>query len=226
MDLERERRGDVLARHHFNIDSRLTRFGTSDGTVQLATGGDSSHKPVVTPEGRWYLLIIPRRHIVVGFLSILTEQAFNQVAMIIEDKNDGLESVASELAHFLRSELMGTFPRDQHGPVLRGGNSGPKGCWSGPADGAPESLIVKDGVRRHPREGHAHRGGACLGDQDIMRLEKLLPTRIEILSGDFPILRALGEPSPLTGGPFTSERLGNRRASSCNTSFIHTCSKT
>src|SRR5260370_25879563 len=112
--------------------------------------------------------------------------------MIIENKDDRLQSVTSTLAHFRRRQLMGTFPRDQHGPAVRSRKCGPKGRWRGPADGPPEGLIVEDGTRGHLCERHAHRGSPCFGYQDILRLEEVFPARIQGLHSDFLL------PLPLT----------------------------
>src|SRR5258708_37447320 len=60
---------------------------------------------------------------------MLAEQAFYQVAMIIEDKDHRFQSIARELANFLGGLLMGTFPRDQDGPSLWGSHGCSKGGW-------------------------------------------------------------------------------------------------
>ena len=90
--------------------------------IKLAAGGDPGREPVFAPERCWQLLVVPRCHIVVLYLPMLAEQAFYQVAMVIEDKDHRFQSIAILP---LRGLPTGTSPASEHneyaleGPAFR-----------------------------------------------------------------------------------------------------------
>ena len=49
----------------------------------------------------------------------------------------------------------------------------------GPADRAPERLVIEGGAGGHARETQAHGGGAGFGDEDVVGAEEAFPARIK-----------------------------------------------
>src|SRR5882757_3410262 len=74
--------------------------------------------------------------------------------------------------------------------MVRGSNGGTESSGGGPANCAPEGLVVEGSALWHQSEGQAHRARASLSDDDVVRPQETLPSRIQCFSGDLVIVTA------------------------------------
>src|SRR5215469_15127887 len=187
VQLLRQWRSGVAVRHDLNIRPRAAGFGLLDSRVELTAGGDPGGKPAVAAHRLRQLMIVPFREIVVVDLGVLAEQPLYQIAVVVEQKDDRLQTEAMELGDLLGGELVRALAGDQYGAPLRCGQCGAERGGRGPPDRAPQRLIVEDRTLGHLSEPNAHRGRSGFRDQDVARLEHLLPPGIEILRGDLVV---------------------------------------
>jgi len=142
--------GQGGAGHHagdyFDIRATVVSFGLVHGGVEFPVGGDPGGEPVFEAQGLGELGVVPGWQVVVADARVLAEQAFDEVALVIEAKDDGFEAEPVELADFLDGHLVGAFAGDEDDSAFGMGQCHAEGCRSGPTDGAPERLIEENGA--------------------------------------------------------------------------------
>ena len=104
-----------------------------------------------------------------GFL----QDALDRIALVVEDEDHRLDAVSSVVADLVGGKLVRTLTGDQHGATRPVSDRRPQGGTCGPADRAPQCLVVVDrAFRQEQSAGHARRAGPRLGHNDVIGLEK------------------------------------------------------
>jgi len=94
-------RNDGTVRHYLDISPRAADFGLPNRRVELAAGDDSGGKPALAAHRVRKLVVTPFREIIIVDVRVLAEQPFDQIAVVVEHKDDWLQPEAMELADFL-----------------------------------------------------------------------------------------------------------------------------
>src|SRR5580692_3129490 len=94
------RRG-ILVGHNLDVcTSGALRRGFK-GPIEFSACAYTRGKPVVASERLRQVGVVPLSKIVVLDVGVLAEQPFNQVARIVENEDDGLQSAPAELTDLL-----------------------------------------------------------------------------------------------------------------------------
>lgn len=118
MEFLRERGRSISARYDFNVGTGPAGFGSFDSFIEFAACGYARCHPVVAAERLRKLVVVPFRKVVAVTFRILAEQAFDEVAVIVEHENDRFQPKTIELADFLRCQLVRAFTCDEDHPSV------------------------------------------------------------------------------------------------------------
>ena len=104
---QRELRREVHpASDHLDVAGRFARGGPGHRSVELAEGGDFRREPAPAAQGGGQVMIVPGGEVVVDPIRIRLECPLDHVALVVEDEDDRLQTVASHRADVGGSELV------------------------------------------------------------------------------------------------------------------------
>src|SRR5208283_3239077 len=84
-----------LAADDLDVTRRFSRGSFGQCLVKLTKRNDFGREPALTAQGGGQSVIVPGGQVVVDPVRILLERSLDHVAIIVEDKDDRLESIAS-----------------------------------------------------------------------------------------------------------------------------------
>ena len=120
-------------------------------------------------------------------MAALAEIILHPVDIVVEDKNDRLEAVASHDADFVEGELVRSVAGDHPGAAGLFGEANPLGGRGGPTDRAPESLAFRaDALRKH-HGVEMHHACARFDDEGVAGFQAPLEAGVEIGRGDLVV---------------------------------------
>ena len=100
----------ILVGHNLDVCTSVALRRGLKGLIEFSACANTRRKPIVASKRLRQVGIVPLSKIVVFDVGILAEQSFNQVARIIKNEDDGLQSAPAELADLLGCQLMGASP--------------------------------------------------------------------------------------------------------------------
>jgi hypothetical protein len=106
-------------RQHLDISARAAGFRPLDRPGELAAASDSGGKPALAAQRFGKPVVTPLGKVVVVRVPILAENPLNQIAVVVEHKDDWLQPEAMELADFLRRQLVRSFAGDEDRSAIR-----------------------------------------------------------------------------------------------------------
>ena len=92
MKLQGHRRRGILVGHNLDVCTSAALRRGLKGLIEFSACADTRGKPVVASQRLGQVGVVPLSKIVVLDVGIVAEQSFNQVARIVKDEDDGLQS--------------------------------------------------------------------------------------------------------------------------------------
>src|SRR5579862_3991416 len=143
-----------LAADNLDVARCITLGGPDQRGVEFTKRSDFCREPTLAAQGGGKSMIVPGGEVVVDPIRIRLERPLDHVALVVEDKNDWLKSVASHGPDGGRRQLVRTFPCDEDGSSRRIGQGSSKRRPCGPTDRAPQRCRLHfRAVGKGEREG-------------------------------------------------------------------------
>src|SRR5580700_11282975 len=182
--LQGHRRRGILVGHNLDVCTSAALRSDLKGLIEFSARAYTRGKPVVASKRLGQVGVVPLSKIVVLDVGILAEQPLYQVTRIVKDEDDGLQPASAELTDLLSRQLMGAFTCNQHNATVGRRDCCSKGRRGRISDSAPQRLVVKLRALRQECQSHSKPGSPSLGDDDIVRFNKIRPARIERVCGN------------------------------------------
>src|SRR5712691_7790036 len=136
------REGETSRHIHTSADdldvcARCTLAGRLHCGVELADRLDARCYPVSASQGPRQICITPFCQIVVGPVWVYFQRPLHEIAIVVENENDGIGTEATHIADLVGGQLVRAFASDEDRSPVGIGERYPEGGSRGPSNRPP-----------------------------------------------------------------------------------------
>src|ERR1700722_6620587 len=157
---------------NFDIGAGFAFAGGFHRRVEFAKRCDPRGEPIGASERARQFRISPGRQVVVGPIWIFFQGSLDEIALVIENKNDDIGGEPAHAADLVRRQLVGALSRNENRASARIGERNAKGRSRRPADRSPQDLGFNPHSIGKPHGHDAKRRTARFKDDRISSPDK------------------------------------------------------